>query len=379
MNLDKVLDYVVIAVWLLLFTFVTISFIRNVRQYGWLHAFKDLVTIDRIPLRRIFLLLLAIFLSFLSASLIFIMPEQVGVVVSALAEKGYRDRPLTSGLNFVIPMVEQVHRYPIYWQTYTMSHSPLEGEQMGDDSIPSRTKDGQEVRLDCSVIFRINPNQVVRVHIAWQNRYTLDLVRARTRGLLRSLVAKYTVDEVNSIQRGNLETEMNTILREILEDEGFELNTFVLRNIAFTPEYALAVEAKQVAFQGQEQRAYEAEQIRRLAGGRADEVKIMANAQATAVVIQAQADADARFIKASSESRSLKVINQAVAGNFHLLTYEYIQKLAPGIKVMLVPSNAPVLLPLPTDNWLSDGSGAKAIQGTGGLTQTLVPFNIKSP
>jgi len=44
------------------------------------------------------------------------------------------------------------------------------------------------------------------------------------------------------------------------------------------------------------------------------------------------------------------VISDALKKNIDLLTYQYIEKLAPGIRVMLVPNNAPYLLPLPDIN-----------------------------
>ena len=42
---------------------------------------------------------------------------------------------------------------------------------MGDDSITARTANGQEIFVDSSVIYQIDPDQVVKVHILWQNRY----------------------------------------------------------------------------------------------------------------------------------------------------------------------------------------------------------------
>ena len=128
-----------------------------------------------------------------------------------------------------------------------------------------------------------------------------------------------------------------------LEEGGLILQTFVLRNIAFSDEYAASVEQKQIAEQQAQQAAFvvqqreqEAEQARKVAEGKAD-----------AVVIEAQGQADARLIQAEAEAKALQLIADALRDNPDLLTFEYIQKLAPGIQVMLVPSEAPYLLPLP--------------------------------
>ena len=52
-----------------------------------------------------------------------------------------------------------------------MSIAPSEGAVQGDDSITARTADGQEIFVDASVIYAIDPAKVVQVHIDWQDRY----------------------------------------------------------------------------------------------------------------------------------------------------------------------------------------------------------------
>jgi regulator of protease activity HflC (stomatin/prohibitin superfamily) len=125
-------------------------------------------------------LLMAIALSTISAGLVFIEPDKRGVVISAVAPKGYREEALTPGLHWIVPFVENVVEYPISRQTYTMSIAPSEGQIKGDDSITARTSDGQEIYVDASVIFAIDPAQVVKVHILWKDRYADELVRAQS-------------------------------------------------------------------------------------------------------------------------------------------------------------------------------------------------------
>ncbi len=120
---------------------------------------------------------IAILLTLVAAGLVFIQPEERGVVISALAPKGYREETLQPGLRWVVPFFETVVLYPISRQTYTMSIAPLEGAIQGDDSVTARTSDGQELFIDASVIYAIDPNEVIGVHIAWKNRYTDELIR----------------------------------------------------------------------------------------------------------------------------------------------------------------------------------------------------------
>lgn len=285
----------------------------------------------------------ALLFTTVSQGLVFIQPEERGVVISAFDPKGYREQVLQPGLRWIIPFAENVVIYPISQQTYTMSIAPSEGAVQGDDSVAARTSDGQEVLIDASVIFAIDPTQVIDVHIAWQNRYAIDLVRPLSRGAIRDAASQFRVDEIVSSRRVDLIEITQSSLRGKMEENGLLLTDFVLRNITFSPEYAASVEQKQIAEQQAQQAAFvvesrrqEAEQARQLAQGEAD-----------AAVIAAKGRAESRLIEAEAEAQALELISSALRDNPEVLTFEYIQKLAPGIQVMLVPSDAPYLLPLP--------------------------------
>jgi regulator of protease activity HflC (stomatin/prohibitin superfamily) len=288
--------------------------------------------------------ILAVLLTTVSAGLVFMRPEERGVVISAIAPKGYREEALQPGLHWVVPYFETVVRYPVSKQTYTMSIAAAEGQIQGDDSITARTFDGQEIFLDASVIYAIDPAKVVPVHIAWQNRYQNELVRPLARGIMRDAVSQYKVEEVVSTKRLELTQKIQEEMRKKLDENGLTLLDFIMRNITFSPEYAASVEQKQIAEQQAkqaglvvEQRRQEAEQARQVAQGQAD-----------AVVIRAEGAAEARVIEAQAEAQALQLIAAALRENPALLNYQYISKLSPGIQVMLVPNNAPYLLPLPT-------------------------------
>jgi regulator of protease activity HflC (stomatin/prohibitin superfamily) len=287
---------------------------------------------------------IAILLTLVAAGLVFIQPEERGVVISALAPKGYREETLQPGLRWVVPFFETVVLYPISRQTYTMSIAPLEGAIQGDDSVTARTSDGQELFIDASVIYAIDPNEVIGVHIAWKNRYTDELIRPQSRGIIRNAASQYGVEEIVSTQRDAFQSSMEIAMADKMEENGLVLVDFILRNITFSPEYAASVEQKQIAEQLAQQaelivqqRKQEAEQARQTAQGRAD-----------ALVIDAEGKAKSNLIEAEAQAKALELLGAALRSNPALLNYEYIQRLAPGIQVMLVPNDNPYLLPLPT-------------------------------
>jgi regulator of protease activity HflC (stomatin/prohibitin superfamily) len=319
-TLDTLLAAIATIASVLVAIYIVLTFVATLRRHG-LH----LAVIRLFSFRVLGPVLLVIGLYLLSAALVFVHPQHVAVIVSVVSPGGVRAEALRAGLHLIIPILEREVIYPIYWQTYTMSGKPTEGAQLGDDSIRARTSDGQEVRLDCSLIFRIDAEQAVVVHIDWQNRYVADLIRPVVRGLVRTHVSQFTVREVNSSARKDLEATVDRTLRQGFAAKGFILDQFLLRDITFTPEYAAAIEHKQIAFEGEEQKLHEADQIRNLARGRADAIEIEAQAKA----------------------RAIELFAEALKRNPNVLTYQYVEKLSPNIRVMLVPNNAPLMLPLP--------------------------------
>jgi regulator of protease activity HflC (stomatin/prohibitin superfamily) len=288
------------------------------------------------------MIVLALVLTTVSAGLIFIQPTDRGVVIT-VAEGGVRPEALQPGLNWVIPFLENVVTYPISRQTYTMSIAPEEGMIRGDDSVEARTSDGQVVRVDASVIFSINPSQAVAQHIKWNGLYVDNLIRPVSRGVIRDAVSQFAIEEVYSTERFALAEMIRIEMEQSLEEGGLMLHEFVLRNIAFSEEYADSVEQKQIAEQLAQQAAFVVEQREQ----EAEQARKVAQGQADAAVIEAEGRALARVIEAEAEKEALDLIASALRGNPDLLTFEYIQKLSPGIQVMLIPSDNPFLLPLP--------------------------------
>jgi regulator of protease activity HflC (stomatin/prohibitin superfamily) len=286
----------------------------------------------------------ALVLSTVSAGLVFIEPEERGVVISAISPKGYRESVLQPGLRWIVPFVERAVLYPISKQTYTMSILPSEGAIFGDDSITARTKDGQEVIIDASVIFEVNPVGVVQLHIAWQSRYREDLVRPQVRGVIRDAVSQFGVEEVVAAKRFDMTKYVTDTLTKKFEENGITLVDFVLRNITFSKEYAASVEQKQIAEQQAKQAAYTVEQKRQ----EANQAIETAKGQKESAIIAAEGAAQARILQATAEADAFKLIAQSLNGHPELLSYLYISKLSPTIQTMLLPSSSPFIFQLPS-------------------------------
>jgi regulator of protease activity HflC (stomatin/prohibitin superfamily) len=284
-------------------------------------------------------IVVTLILSTVGYGLVFLQADEYGIVISALAPNGYRNEILTPGIHWVVPVFEYIKPYSIAKQTYTMATASSEGQIAGDDSIQCRTKDGQQVFIDASTIYSIDPTKLVQLHITWQNRYEDGVVRPVVRSAIRDAVSQFGVEEIVSTKRAELEKLISDEIKAGLAANNLTMDDFLLRNIRFSDEYAAAVEQKQIAeqqaLQAQfvvQQKKQEAQQAREVAQGAADAVVIAAQGEAEAILLRAQAQAQANDVLAKSLTPEL-------------LTYTYISKLAPNVQVMYLPSNTPLLLP----------------------------------
>jgi prohibitin 2 len=271
----------------------------------------------------IILLVGGIALTSLGAGLVFIQPQDRGVVISALVPgSGYRPQPLGPGLHWIVPFLENVQLYSISNKTYTMVAKSTEGKVQGDDSVSARTSDGQQVYFDASVIYAINPAKVVQLHIQWQGRFEEEFVRPRARSLIYNRAAQYTVEEIYGSRRTELQQVIHDEIASDLDAQGLTLVQFLLRNISFSPEYAQAVEQKQIAQQNAERAKFLVQQQEQ---------------EAARLRVEAQGIRDAAITRAEGESKALLLVADALRNNPDLIQYTYVQKIAPNISVIVLP------------------------------------------
>lgn len=272
--------------------------------------------------------------------LVFIQPQERAIVISALSPVGYRGPALSPGVHLIVPLVENVKRYTVAQQSYTMSKTPTEGTVKGDDSVSTRTSDGQLVYIDATVQYQVDEDRVTDLYVKWQDRYTDDFVRPQSRAIIYNQAALYKVEEVYSTKRVELQALITNQLRDVFQRDGLKLTAFLLRNVTFSDEYAASIEQKQIA----QQNAEKAKFLVELEQQEAERVRVQAKGLADASVSKAQGDAESQVIRAKAESEALGLIAAALKDNPNLLAYRYIEKLAPTIQTIFLPSNQPFLL-----------------------------------
>lgn len=192
-----------------------------------------------------------------------------------------QDEVLTSGLNFVNPLME-INTIDVRTQNYTMSGVHNEGDVTGDDAIRVLTADGLEVVIDLTVLYRVQatqaPNIVKEIGYDFKN----VVIRPITRTKIRDNAVYYTAVDLYSIKRDEFQSRIFKTIEANLKARGLVLEQLLVRNITLPVSVKGSIEEKIKAEQEAQKMQYvlqkekqEAERKRVEAQGIADYQRII--------------------------------------------------------------------------------------------------------
>lgn len=199
-----------------------------------------------------------------ASSIIIVNPGQAGVL-SILGKA--QNAPLLEGVHFKPPLISTVDVYDITVQKFEVP-------------AQSSTKDLQNLSASFAINFRLDPTEVVKIR--------------RTQGTLQNIVAKIiapqtqesfkiaaalrTVEEAIT-QRNELKQDFDMALNARLEKYGIIVLDTSVVDLNFSPEFARAVEEKQIAEQRARRAVYVAKEAEQQAQADINRAKGKAEAQ----------------------------------------------------------------------------------------------------
>ena len=266
-----------------------------------------------------------------SSGILIVPPARSAVIVNVLSGE-LEDPARAPGTSIIIPGLQEFIIYPTDQQEYTMSGITSEGRIQGNDAVEALTKDGQEVRLDITVLYRIDRENVNQIHLNWQSRYESDFIRPTVRAVSRDVVSVFEAEAIYGQSREQLGTDIEAAVAARMADQGLTLTSLLVRQIDFNDAFAVSIEEKQIEAQKLLRASTEAERVRTEAGGRAD-----------ALEQEARGRANARLIEASAEAQALRVISDQIAANPNLIQYLYVANLSDNVSFALLPSDSPFI------------------------------------
>lgn len=230
----------------------------------------------------VILIILTLFIGF--NSFVILNPGQAGVI-SILGKA--RDGVLLEGIHFRPPLVSAVDIYDLTVQKFEVP-------------AQSSTKDLQDLSARFAINFRLDPIRVVEIR---RKQGTLanivsNIIAPQTQESFKIAAARRTVEEAIT-KRNELKQDFDNALSERLEKYGIIVLDTSVVDLDFSPEFAKAVEEKQIAEQRSKRAVYvaqEAEQTAQAdinrATGRAEAQRLLAEtlkAEGGQLVLQKEA------------------------------------------------------------------------------------------
>jgi prohibitin 2 len=245
----------------------------------------------------------------------------VGVVFDQ--GRGVLENELDEGLHLKIPFWQQVTILDVRTQGYTMSVAQGEGWKTDDDSIESRSKDGQVVWVDATILFHVDKNEAdnIKRELGTERDYYAKIIRPRAREVIRAVVAQHNALDLVSEKRPEIVGEMKESLEKGYKTHNIILEEVVLRNVTYSTNFANAIEEKEVARQKIKTSQYEKEQ--------ATELKAK------------------KIIEAEGEAESIKLKGEALRSNPEVIQLEFVNKLGPNVTWGILPDSVMPLLNVP--------------------------------
>jgi regulator of protease activity HflC (stomatin/prohibitin superfamily) len=218
-----------------------------------------------------------------------INPGQVGVQV--LFGK-VNDNVLYEGLNFVNPLVE-VQEMTIKTQNYTMSRTSSEGQTLGDDAIRVLSKDGLEVVIDLTVLYKVMPTEAPNIYKKIGLNYQDVIIRPVTRTGIRESASYYDAIALFSEKREEFEVQIMDLISREFKKRGLVLENLLVRNIKLPESVEQSIERKITAVQEAQRMKYVLEKEEQEADRK--RVEAQGNADAQRIVAQALTDKVLQF------------------------------------------------------------------------------------
>ncbi len=150
---------------------------------------------------------------------------------------------LSSGLNFINPL-DEVTKFPVRTQNYTMSAQRNEGDVMGDDAIRVLSADGLEVVIDLTVLYHVIPSEAPKVLSSIGTDYKNTIVRPITRTKIRDNAVYYDAVMLYSTKRDEFQAKIFASIEQEFKARGILLENLLIRNIALPESVKTTIESK---------------------------------------------------------------------------------------------------------------------------------------
>ena len=139
--------------------------------------------------------------------------------------------PLDEGFNLVMPW-NKVFKYNVRQQ------------ELFEKKMAVLSSNGLEIQLDASVLYQATTETVAMLHQTRGENYLQSVIIPAIRSATRSVVGRYTPEQLYSTKRDAIQTEIFEETRKILTPQFIQLNAVLVRDVTLPPTIKEAIERK---------------------------------------------------------------------------------------------------------------------------------------
>ncbi len=150
---------------------------------------------------------------------------------------------LFPGLHVINPLIK-VTQVESRTQNYTMSEVHDEGQKLGDDAIRALTKDGLEIVIDLTVLYRVKSDEAPIIINEIGSDYQDKIVRPIARSKIRDHAVYYEAVDLYSSKREEFQQNIFKSIENDFGQRGLILEQILIRNIALPQSVKHSIEEK---------------------------------------------------------------------------------------------------------------------------------------
>lgn len=269
----------------------------------------------------LFVVLVIVFLLIISFGFVNVHPTQVAVEINKIAGK-ISDSPKGVGYHFYNRWITDMVIYKVAARSYPSD--TMASEEAKKYALELKTNDGQNVDVDLTIIYALDPQQVPLLHQQIGTNYEDQIILPQIRSEARLAIGSYSAEE---IYQGKVRDEMQAAIKDKLSNvlkkyPAILIHDALIRHFSFSPDFERAIEQKKLAAQQVEinknrASAQEEESKRQEAEARGQKLKALQEAEGRAQSVKIEADA-ARY-KLEQEAAGNLAIYRANAEGQQLL------------------------------------------------------------
>ena len=252
---------------------------------------------------------------------------------SLIGKKGVQEKVYSPGsTQFFVPFLTDWHTFDTRLQKLEMTISEDRGDRKGRDELRFKTMDGNDISLDVTIQYRIDPQAAPKIlqYVALGDEELKEnIVRTITRSKPRDIFGELkTEDFYISEKRVEKADVVKEVLNKMLEDYGVVIDRVNLGDYAFNKTYEAAILDKKVADQQAEKTKSETQATMEQfmteveqAKAEVEKVKAQADGEYAQAVIEADAYyeqqakiAEATIAEGEAKAKGIRKMNEALSG-----------------------------------------------------------------